>query len=95
MKRPSTFKAVLLSALTAFCIMSCNNSKKEAEESREAEVGNAYDPEHQGIDHENRDNQFQSSRDDNEEGTGQETGAPSDTIDGDGDTKVYQEPNHK
>jgi|GEM_PF-6334473 len=61
---------------------SCNNrdERKDLEMREEAKVGRVYDTARQGIDHENRDNQFPVSRNDNREGTGQETGAPSDTT---------------
>ena len=60
----------------------------EDEQAARDKVGNVYDDQVQGIEHENRDNQFQSSRSDNLEGYGQSLGAPSDTVDNDGDKKV-------
>ena len=73
---------IAIAALTATLTISCNNKdeRKEFEEREEAKVGRVYDTAQQGIDHENRDNQFPVSRNDNREGTGQETGAPSDTT---------------
>lgn len=84
----------LLSALLAASLLSCgHNNSKDAENAEEAKVGKVYDHKVQGIEMENRDNQFPSSRNDNREGTGQETGAPSDTIDGDKDKmKVNDQP---
>ena len=69
-------------ALAALIMASCNSKdeRKEFEEREEAKVGHVYDTAHQGIAHENRDNQFPMSRNDNREGTGLETGAPSDTT---------------
>jgi hypothetical protein len=62
-------------------MLSCKeDNMKKQEEREEAKAGKIYNPEQQGIDHENRDNQFSQSRNDNKEGTGQETGAPSDTT---------------
>jgi hypothetical protein len=87
MKTSLNMKTIFMSALIAFVILSCTDKEKEAEAREEEKVGNIYNEE-QGVDVENRDNQFPASRNDNEEGTGQETGAPSDTIDGDGDKKV-------
>lgn len=64
-----------------FSMLSCkDDDTKEQEEREEAKAGKIYNPEQQGIDHENRDNQFPQSRNDNKEGTGLETGAPSDTT---------------
>jgi hypothetical protein len=87
-------KAITLKifALTAtLALFSCGNNKAEdAENAKESEVGNIYNKEEQGVQHENRDNQFNESRNDNVEGTGLETGAPTDTIDRDGDKKVQQ-----
>ena len=66
--------------MIALALISCQDKQKEAEANEEDRVGNVYDKEQQGIEHENRDNQFPSSRNDNKEGTGLETGAPTDTT---------------
>lgn len=74
---------LLFTILAACVITSCNNrnDKMEQKERREeAKVGKVFDPERQGIDQETRDDQFPSSRNDNREGTGLETGAPTDTT---------------
>ena len=72
---------LILYAILLFSVISCkDDDTKEQEEREEAKAGKIYNPEQQGIDHENRDNQFSQSRNDNKEGTGQETGAPSDTT---------------
>ncbi|HYD90141.1 MAG TPA: hypothetical protein VEA37_01480 [Flavobacterium sp.] len=73
---------IAIATLTSVLIASCGtkDERKEYEEREEAKVGRVYDTAYQGIDHENRDNQFPVSRNDNREGTGQETGAPSDTT---------------
>ncbi|RZJ76246.1 MAG: hypothetical protein EOO45_02995 [Flavobacterium sp.] len=76
----------LKSSLVAFVfgavLVSCEsrNNKTEAESNEEDKVGNVYDADHQGPGHETRDNQFPESRNDNQEGTGLETGAPTDTA---------------
>ncbi len=81
MKNLSIIKIVPFVA-TFVVFISCNikDAQKDAEANERAKVGNVYNPEEQGIEHENRDNQFPSSRNDNRQGTGQETGAPSDTT---------------
>lgn len=79
-------KALLLGAVFASASIACNDKKEQAEERQEAQAGEIYDDTKQGVEHENRDNQFPESRNDNSEGNGLETGAPTDTIDGDGDT---------
>lgn len=78
--KKATTKLILCAML--FCSMlSCkDDDRKKQEEREEAKAGKIYNPEQQGMDHENRDNQFSQSRNDNKEGTGQETGAPSDTT---------------
>jgi hypothetical protein len=62
-------------------LLSCSDTseREKAEAREEAKVGTVYNRKVQGIHIENRDNQFYVSRKDNIEGTGQETGAPSDT----------------
>lgn len=88
MKNPTNFKKAFLSLLfliVSIGYTSCNNrtetnSAKKAEKQEQEKVGNVYDEEQQGPGHENRDNQFPSSRNDNKQGTGLETGAPSDTT---------------
>ena len=84
-------RAVALSLILA-SFASCTDKAKEAEAREEEKVGDVYDAEQQGVDIENRDNQFPVSRNNNVEGEGQETGAPSDTIDGDGDKAMKQQP---
>jgi len=74
-------KYAVAALVITMCFVSCKkDEQKEAEAREEAKVGKVYNPEEQGIEHENRDNQFPSSRNDNDKGTGQETGAPSDTT---------------
>lgn len=81
MKIVSVLRGSAFTAMVALALFSCQDKSKEAEAREENKVGNVYDKEQQGIEHENRDNQFPSSRNDNKEGTGLETGAPTDTID--------------
>jgi hypothetical protein len=89
--RKLTSTLILLTAISLFTLVSCNDNKQEkAEEQKEQETGDVYDAEQQGVDQENRDNQFPASRNDNKEGNGLETGAPTDTIDGDGDNVKAQ-----
>lgn len=88
MKKSAILKKAFLICSAVVLMASCNDKEKEAEAREEGKVGNVYNSEEQGVDIENRDNQFPVSRNDNEEGTGQETGAPTDTIDGDGDKKT-------
>lgn len=84
MKKISFIKIVLaVFLITGFT--ACKDKEKEAEEKQEQGVGDVYNEEEQGVQHENRDNQFPESRNDNKEGNGLETGAPTDTIDNDGD----------
>lgn len=92
MNRKSIFACFIVGALW---LTSCGNKPdKSYENKEEAKVGKVYDHEQQGVDIENRDNQFPSSRNDSKEGTGQELGAPTDTIDGDGDkVKVNNQTN--
>ncbi|MCR5863252.1 hypothetical protein LRS05_14480 [Flavobacterium sp. J372] len=85
MKSTYLFKTIMLSAILASFSIACTNKKEKAEEQQEAQAGDVYDDTQQGVEHENRDNQFPESRNDNKEGNGLETGAPTDTIDGDGD----------
>ena len=75
-------KSIFFAATFTALLISCDakNNKTDAEKNEEAKVGNVYDAGQQGTVHENRDNQFPSSRNDNKEGTGLETGAPSDTA---------------
>jgi hypothetical protein len=81
MKNLSIIKIVpVFAALIVFISCTKRDEQKEAEAREEAKVGKVYNPEEQGIEHENRDNQFPSSRNDSRQGTGQETGAPSDTT---------------
>lgn len=70
----------LLSLLATLALYSCKDERKETEAREEEKVGKVYNPEEQGNEHENRDNQFPQSRNDNKQGTGLETGAPSDTT---------------
>lgn len=78
-------KTSLIIAAFALCAIGCSDKKEKADEQHDAQVGKVYDTTQQGIEHENRDNQFPESRNDNREGNGLETGAPTDTTDGDGD----------
>lgn len=81
MKNLSFIKIVpIAAALIVFISCSEKDPRKKAEARERAKVGKVFNPEVQGIEHENRDNQFPSSRNDNRQGTGQETGAPSDTT---------------
>lgn len=88
---------LLALCFTIFLTYSCQQNAEQSkqgvevtEEEQEArdKVGNVYDDKVRGIEHENRDNQFPTSRNDNREGYGQSLGAPSDTVDNDGDKKV-------
>lgn len=85
MKVVKISRAVLLGLFLATASIACTDKKEQAEENEEAQAGEVYNSEQQGVEHENRDNQFPDSRNDNSEGNGLETGAPTDTIDGDGD----------
>jgi len=81
MKNLSIIKIIpVVAGLVVFISCNTRDEQKEAEAREKAKVGKVYNPEEQGIEHENRDNQFPSSRNDNRQGTGQETGAPSDTT---------------
>ncbi|RZJ75404.1 MAG: hypothetical protein EOO45_05705 [Flavobacterium sp.] len=75
-------KSALFALAFGAVLVSCEsrNNKTDAEKSEEDKVGNVYDADHQGPGHETRDNQFPESRNDNKEGTGLETGAPTDTA---------------
>lgn len=76
-----SFPKLVICVTLLVSLISCkDDDRKKEEEREEAKAGKIYNPEQQGIDHENRDNQFSKSRNDNKEGTGQETGAPSDTT---------------
>ena len=89
MKKFATLKkSILICSAVAALTVSCRDKEKDAEAREEDKVGNVYNSEEQGVDIENRDNQFPSTRNDNVEGEGQETGAPTDTVDGDGDKGV-------
>lgn len=71
---------LLLAATMAAVVTGCKDDPKKEQEAREkAKVGKVYNPKETGNGLETRDNQFHSSRNDNKKGTGQETGAPSDT----------------
>lgn len=80
--KKTTSSLIALSLLFSLILISCNDNdkRKEMEDRENAKVGKVYDREQQGIEHENRENQFPSSRNDSGKGTGQETGAPSDTT---------------
>lgn len=88
MKVFRVIRVVFLSAVLATATIACTDKKEKAEEQEEAKTGNVYDDTQQGVEHENRDNQFPASRNDNREGYGMETGAPTDTIDSDGDKGI-------
>lgn len=88
---------LLAICFTIFFLSSCQQNAEQSkvgvevtEEEQQArdKVGDIYNDQEQGIEHENRDNQFPSSRNDNMEGYGQSLGAPSDTVDNDGDKKI-------
>lgn len=86
-------KFIRLKRAIAICtllvsITACTDKQKEAEANEEDKVGKVYNADEQGIDIENRDNQFPVTRNNNVEGEGLETGAPTDTIDGDGDKAI-------
>lgn len=85
MKSNYVFKTMVLGIMLASLSIACTDKKEKAEEQQEAQAGDVYNDGQQGVEHENRDNQFPESRNDNSEGNGLETGAPTDTIDGDGD----------
>jgi hypothetical protein len=85
MKSISLLKTIALGVMLGSFSIACNDKKEKAEEQQEAQAGDVYNDAQQGVEHENRDNQFPDSRNDNSEGNGLETGAPTDTIDGDGD----------
>ncbi|WP_297332880.1 hypothetical protein [Flavobacterium sp.] len=72
---------ILLYIALPIMFLSCNeqSEREKMEEREEAKVGEVYNRKVQGIHIENRDNQFYVSRKDDIEGTGLETGAPSDT----------------
>lgn len=55
----------LIGAVT-FCLafISCGDKERSMEDREEAKVGRVYDTAHQGIRHENIENQFPSSRND-------------------------------
>lgn len=78
-------KKVFYGSMILAGLFACTDKKEKAEEREEAKTGTVYDSTQQGIEHENRDNQFPESRNDNSEGNGLETGAPTDTTDADGD----------
>ena len=81
MKNINFIKIVpLIAGLAVFISCTGNDPQKEAEAREKAKVGKVFNPEEQGIEHENRDNQFPYSRNDDKQGTGLETGAPSDTT---------------
>ena len=97
MKCIISLKLLCATCITALLLLSCQQSAEQSrvgievtDEEKEArdEVGDIYDDQVRGIEHENRDNQFPTSRNDNMEGYGQSLGAPSDTVDNDGDVKV-------
>lgn len=81
MKTLTTIKTTVLS-ISLLVLLSCNdeNKQEKMEQREQAKVGKVYDEKHQGIEHENRENQFFVSRNDDVKGQGQETGAPSDTA---------------
>lgn len=82
MKNIFKLKTLFICFITLAILSSCNkdNRQKDKEAEEKSKVGKVYDTDEQGIQHENRDNQFPSSRNDNKTGTGLETGAPSDTV---------------
>ena len=79
-------KINILSLLGAaiFClvfIVSCGDNKKSVEDREEAKVGRVYDTAHQGIRHENIQNQFPSSRNDNKDQVPLTQGISDTTVD--------------
>jgi len=89
MKAITNLKTTIFSIALLSLVAACNTSNDTDFEAQEkGKIGKIYDHEKQGVDIENRDNQFYVSRNDNKEGQGQETGAPTDTIDGDGDKGI-------
>ena len=81
---------IAFAALVLSCPATACTDKKQDAETQEEQNAGAMQNDENGVQNENRDNQFPESRSDNKEGTGLETGAPTDTIDGDGDTKARQ-----
>jgi hypothetical protein len=82
MKKTFYTKTAFLGLAALALLTSCEqkDERKEAEAREKAKVGKIYNPEEQGIEHENRENQFPYSRNNNKKGEGQETGAKSDTA---------------
>lgn len=70
---------VTVFAITLLWSCKKDDPMKDEEAREEDKVGKVYNPEETGNGQETRDNQFPSSRNDNKKGTGQETGASSDT----------------
>lgn len=71
---------IAIACLVPVLLSACKDDPEKEQEAREeAKVGKVYNPKATGNGHETRDNQFPSSRNDDKKGTGQETGAPSDT----------------
>lgn len=85
MKSLNLIKITVLSMILVSPLIACSDKKESTDTYRQSEAGEVYDTTQQGVQHENRDNQFPESRNDNYEGNGLETGAASDTVDGDGD----------
>lgn len=88
MKRIAIIKTLAILCFSTFITLSCKQNVTDEEQAARDDVGKVYDSKQQGVDIENRDNQSPSSRNDNKEGYGQSLGAPSDTVDNDGDKKI-------
>lgn len=89
MKVLHKIKYPFIAAAFVSLLISCEakNTQTELEKRERSKIGKVYDPAQQGIAHENRENQFPSSRNSSGQGkTGLETGAPTDT------TKIAQKP---
>lgn len=63
----STIKAALFSLAITASLISCNEKDEsdKFEQRERAKVGKVYNPDHQGIEHENHNNQFPISRNNN------------------------------
>jgi len=83
MKTAQICKNLVMAAAFTTLLISCEakNTQTELEARERGKIGKVYDPAQQGNLHENRENQFPSSRNGNGQGTqGLETGAKTDTT---------------